>query len=85
MGDAYNILQQESSGRDVCQDGMYVLQNLAQFHLPLAIEVQFYTATKVSVLTSSIWFGAASSREMRNLEHTIKPAEKIIWMHSVTT
>lgn len=59
MGDAYIIRQHESSIKDVFLTAVLA----AKFHLPKAILVLFYTATIVSILTSAVWFGVASSRE----------------------
>lgn len=75
MGDAYIILQKESSANDVFLTAVGKLPST-----PQTILVQFYTATIESILTSAItvWFDAVSSREKRKLRCTIKTAEKII-------
>lgn len=45
-----------------------------------AILVQFYTATIESILISAItiWFGVASSQEIRKLQHAVKMFKNII-------
>lgn len=45
-----------------------------------AILVQFYTATIESILISAItiWFGAASTQEIRKLQHAVKMVKNII-------
>lgn len=55
-------------------------EQLAMFYLLQAIPVQFYTATIESILISAItiWFGAASSQEIRKLQCAVKMATNII-------
>lgn len=55
-------------------------EQLAMFSILQAILVQFYTATIESILISAItiWFGAASSQEIRKLRRAVKMAKNII-------
>lgn len=55
-------------------------EQLAVFDLLQAILVQFYTSTIKNILISAItiWFGAASSQEIRKLQRAVKMAKNII-------
>lgn len=54
-------------------------EQLAMVYLLQAILVQFYTATIESILISAItiWFGAASSEEIRKLQRAVRMAKNI--------
>lgn len=56
-------------------------------YLLQAILVQFYTPTIESILVSviTIWFGAASSEEIRKLQRAVRMAKNHQWLRSAFT
>ncbi|KAI2654010.1 putative RNA-directed DNA polymerase from transposon BS [Labeo rohita] len=62
------------------QQRLYFLRQLRKFNLPQELLKQFYSAIIESVLCSSItvWFGSATKTDIRRLQRTVRPAERII-------
>ena len=60
------------------QQRMYFLRQLKKFSLPKTMMVHFYSAIIESILTSSIWYAAATAKDKCRLQRIIHSAEKVI-------